>query len=508
MEIQSSSFFLIFFFLLLLLLFLVRNYRQNRNNLPPGPWKLPLIGNLHQLAWLGSLPHYALRELAQSFGPLMHLQLGEISVLIVTSSEMAMEIMKTQDLTFASRPEILSAKILVYGCINIGFSPYGDYWRQMRKICTLELLSAKRVQSFSYIRKDEVEKLIQSIRSSLSSSPPTPINFGTRIAELVGTFVSRAAFGNVSEEHQEFLRLIKEVVELSDGFDVADLFPSVRPIHLVSGLKAKLEKMHKKLDSILDNIVAQNLKNLKAKNDDAVIRDQENLVEVLLRVQQDPDLDIPITINSVKAVIWEIFAAGTDTSSTTLEWAMSEMMKNPRVRKKAQAEIRRAFRGKDTIHESDTSELNYLKLVIKETLRLHPPLPLLLPRESREACKINGYEIPAKTKVIVNAWALGRDPKHWHDADSFIPERFHDTSFNFKGTNFDYIPFGGGRRTCPGITFGIANMEFALAKLLYHFDWELPNQMKPEELDMDEAFGAVAARKNHLYLIPIPYKGD
>ena len=200
-----------------------------------------------------------------------------------------------------------------------------------------------------------------------------------------------------------------------------------------------------------------------------------------------------------------MFGAGIQTTAASLEWAMSELMRNPRVREKAQAEIRQNFRGRETIHEIDVKELGYLKSVIKETLRLHPPLPLLIPRECRETSIIGGYEIPMKTKVIVNAWAIGRDPKHWHDAESFIPERFHHSSVDFRGANFKYIPSGAGRRICPGISFGLANIEFALAKLLYHFNWELPNGMKPEELDMDETFGFVAGRKNNLKLIPTPY---
>ncbi|KAJ7946419.1 Cytochrome P450 [Quillaja saponaria] len=180
---------------------------------------------------------------------------------------------------------------------------------------------------------------------------------------------------------------------------------------------------------------------------------------------------------------------------------MSEMMKSPRVMKKAQAEIRQTFKGKKDIQETDLEELHYLNSVIKETLRLHPPAPLLLPRENiSEACKIDGYEVPVKTKVIVNAWAIVRDPKYWHDAESFIPERFSDNTSDFKVTNFEFIPFGAGRRMCPGISFGLANIELPLASLLYYFNWELPNKMKPEDLDMIEAFGVTVGRKNKLYL--------
>lgn len=132
----------------------------------------------------------------------------------------------------------------------------------------------------------------------------------------------------------------------------------------------------------------------------------------------------------------DIFSAGTDTSATAIEWAMTELMRNPRVREKTQAELRQVFKGKRVIHDTDLEELTYLKLIIKETLRLHPPLPLLLPRGCMEPCIIGGYFIPIKTKIIVNAWALGRDPKVWHDAEKFILERFNDTNLDFKGTNY------------------------------------------------------------------------
>jgi cytochrome P450 len=183
---------------------------------------------------------------------------------------------------------------------------------------------------------------------------------------------------------------------------------------------------------------------------------------------------------------------------------MSEMMRNPKVLEKAQAEIRQALKGKKKIHEKDLQNLSYLTSVIKETLRLHPP-GALLPRECGEPCEIDGYKIPIKTKVIINAWAIGRDPAYWQEADSFIPERFASNSVDFKGNNFEFIPFGAGRRMCPGVLFGLANIELPLAQLLYQFDWKLPGMMKPEDLDMVEDFGAIVKRKNNLCLIPTSF---
>jgi len=181
---------------------------------------------------------------------------------------------------------------------------------------------------------------------------------------------------------------------------------------------------------------------------------------------------------------------------------MTEVMRNPRVREKAQAELRQAFRGKEIIHESDLEQLTYLKLVIKETFRVHPPTPLLLPRECSQLTIIDGYEIPAKTKVMVNVYAVCKDPKYWVDAEMFVPERFEASSIDFKGNNFEYLPFGGGRRICPGMTFGLATIMLPLALLLYHFNWELPNKIKPENMDMAEQFGVAIGRKNELHLIP------
>lgn len=198
-----------------------------------------------------------------------------------------------------------------------------------------------------------------------------------------------------------------------------------------------------------------------------------------------------------------MFGAGSETSSTTLNWTIAELMRTPRVMAKAQAELREAFQGKSRITEDDLAGLTYLKLVIKEALRLHCPLPILLPRECRETCKVMGYDVPKGTSVLVNAWGICRDPKYWDDAEEFKPERFENSGIDYKGTNFEFLPFGSGRRMCPGTNLGIANMELALAGLLYHFDWKLPDGMEPKDMDMWEAAGLIASKRTQVHLYPI-----
>ncbi|RDX60715.1 Cytochrome P450 71D8, partial [Mucuna pruriens] len=497
---EAQAFFLVIAFLFLLLNWLAKYYKLKPNvthKLPPGPKKLPLIGNLHQLALAGSLPHHALRDLAHKYGPLMHLQLGQISTVVASSPRMAKEITKTHDVAFLQRPLLVAAETLSYGGLDIAFSPYGDYFRQMKKIFVSELLSAKRVQSFSFIREDETAKFIDSIRKSAGS----PINLTSRIFSMINNSVSREAFGNKFKDQDEFVSLIQKVLAAGGGFDLAELFPSMKFIHFITGNKAKIEKLHKQLDKVLESIVREHQeKQERAKEDGGEVED-EDLADVLLRIQQSDTLDVKMTTRNVKALILDVFVAGTDTSASTIEWAMTEMMRNPRVREKAQAELRE----KEIINESDIEQLSYLKLVIKETLRVHPPTPLLLPRECSERTIIDGYEIPVKTKVMVNVWAICRDPQYWTDAEKFIPERFEGSSIDFKGNNFEYLPFGAGRRMCPGMTFGLASIMLPLALLLYHFNWELPNQMKPQDLDMTERFGSAIGRKNDLYLIPLVY---
>ena len=195
---------------------------------------------------------------------------------------------------------------------------------------------------------------------------------------------------------------------------------------------------------------------------------------------------------------------GTDTASATLEWAMTRLAKNPEIMKKAQEEVRRVAGRKSKLEENDINQMHYLKCVVKETLRLHPPCTVLPPRETISSVKLNEYDIPAKTMVLTNAWAIQRDPELWESPEEFLPERFENSQVDFNGQYFQYIPFGFGRRGCPGMIFGIASVEYVLANLLYWFDWKLPeNYSSIQDIDMNEEYGLVVSRKVPLHLKPI-----
>ncbi|CAO2175189.1 unnamed protein product [Urochloa humidicola] len=472
-----------------------------RQRLPPSPPGLPVLGHLHLL---GSLPHRTLRSLARAHGPVMLLRLGRVPTVVVSSAAGAEEVMRARDLAFASRPRSAMADRLLYGR-DVAFAPYGEYWRQARRVCAVHLLSARRV------REQEAAALVGRVKAAAGE----PLVMAELLAEYANTVVTRAAVGDEcarglfdgGDRGREQRKVFNDFQALMGTEPVGELLPWLGWVDAALGLEAKVSRTFRALDGLLEKVIDDHRRRRRPPNGgDTDDGDRRDFVDVLLDVHEhDKQIGIQLETDEIKAIILDMFAGGTDTTSTAIEWAMAELVTHPRAMRELQDEIRAAA---VTVDEGRVAELRYLKAVVKETLRLHVPLPLLVPREPAEDAEILGYRVPAGTRVVINAWAIARDPAAWEDAEEFVPERFlpdMDAAVDYRGQDFRFVPFGAGRRGCPGLGLAEASIEMALASLLYHFDWEAAGGAGPSSLDMSETSGIAAHVKSGLPLVAKPW---
>ncbi|THG01375.1 hypothetical protein TEA_006326 [Camellia sinensis var. sinensis] len=474
---------------------------KNRGNgqvlLPPGPPGLPFIGNLHQLD--NSAPHRYFWNLSKQYGPLMSLRLGSVPTLVVSSAKMAKEVMKTHDLEFSSRPSMVGPQKLSYNGLDWAFAPYNDYWRQMRKLCGLQLFNTKRVQSFHSVR-EEVHRMIEKISKLASEDKGSTTQSMTLSQTSIRSGSASINRPSAGVDVWIDVRIVAVLILRPSAaispcccINLSEMLMGLTSTTIcrvafgkrLSGLYGRLEKNFKEFDKFYQEIIDDHLDPKRRKSN------QEDITDVLLKLQNNRSLAIDITFDHIKAVLMNIFFGGTDTSAATLVWAMTALM---------QEEVRNLVGEKGSVDEDDLQNLPYLKAVVKETMRLHPAVPLLVPRETTQTCKIDGYEIPPKTLVYVNAWAIGRDPEAWDNPQEFLPERFIGSTIDFKGQDFELVPFGAGRRGCPGLYMGAVQVELTLANLRCAFDWELPVGMKKEDLDTEVIPGVTMHKKTALCL--------
>ncbi|XP_076902061.1 6,7,8-trihydroxycoumarin synthase-like [Bidens hawaiensis] len=494
----------IFLFLLLSLtilyfLNLLPKIIKNKSSLinPPGPPGLPFIGNLHQIN--PSSIHTSLWVLSKSYGPIISLRFGFVPTIVVSSASVAKEVLKTQDIIFCSRPRLLGTQKFSYGGIDVAFSHYDEKWKEMRKIFVAHLLSPKRIQSSRYIREDEVSRAMSTIHGLALLS--NNINLSEIAKSVTSTIMMRVSFGKRYQdghEREKVLGLLSELQETIVDNYASDIWPGLPFVSLVdrfTGKVDRLEKCFQGFDLLYQQIIDEHINHHNLK----LHEEEEDVIDILLRLMQDKLFNL--THKHIKAMLMNVFVAGTDTSAATVVWSMTLLIKNPNAMKKAQEEVRNVIGKKGKIDEDDLPKLTYLKAVMKETMRLYPPSPLLVPRETIKDTILHGYKIKQKTVVYVNIYAIGRDPEFWENPEDFFPERFLDSGIDFKGNDLGLIPFGAGRRICPGMSMGVAMVELLLANLLCLFDWGLPDRMRKEDIDLDVMPGVTMHKRNELCLL-------
>ncbi|KAI3463909.1 hypothetical protein Pfo_020572 [Paulownia fortunei] len=489
---------------LLLYSFLQRRRHDTKGRpLPPGPRPWPIVGNLLQL---GPKPHQSMAAMARVHGPLLHLKMGFVHVVVAASASVAEQFLKVHDANFSSRPPNSGAKHIAYNYQDLVFAPYGPRWRLLRKTCALHLFSAKALDDFRHVRQEEVGILARA----LASVGQTPAVISQMLTVCTTNAIARVILGRRVVSHglggedvrvEDFKAMVAEVMVLAGVFTIGDFIPPLEGLDL-QGLVAKMKKLHVRFDAFLNTILEEH------KNNGS--NGTEGHVDLLSTLISLKDVDAGeggrLSDTEIKALLLNLFIAGTDTTSTTVEWAIAEIIRNPKILAQVQQELDLVV-GKDRlVAESDLAQLTFLQAVIKENFRFHPSTPLSVPRIAHESCEINGYFIPKGSTLLVNLWAIGRDPNTWVDPLEFRPERFlmggERPNADVRGNDFEMIPFGAGRRVCAGMGLGIRMVQLLTATLIHAFDFELANGKSTQNLNMEEAYGLTLHRAEPLMVYP------
>lgn len=466
--------------ILILFLWIPKSWRNKRHQPPEVSGGRPLFGHLHLLG--GPKPtHLTLGDLADRYGPIFTIKLGVHRALVVSNWEIAKECFTTNDRAFINRPKYLAGEILGYNYAMFGFSSNLPYWRQIRKIATLEVLSNHRLELLKHVRESEVRISIKELYNQKTLVEMRRWFSGVTLNVVIKTVIGKRYTEEGTEGGREAIR---RFFELGGSFAMADVFPFLRWFD-VGGLEKEMKRTAKELDEMLQGWLEEHK---EKKNSDKREEHEKDFMDVMLSVLEDSE-EIPAydADTIVKASCLAMILGGTDTTAVSLTWALSLLLNNPEALKKAQDELDSLVGRERQVQDSDLKNLVYLQAIVKETTRLYPSAVLSVPHESVEDCTTAGYHIPAGTRLLVNLYKIHRDPNVWLDPLEFRPERFLTTHkhCDVRGQNYEFIPFGTGRRVCPGISFALQVMQLTLASLLHSFDITTPN----EPVDMTEADG-------------------
>ncbi|KAL4587283.1 hypothetical protein LXL04_000151 [Taraxacum kok-saghyz] len=477
-----------------------------KNNLKPPQAKgaLPIIGHLHLLGG-PKLPHHVLGDMAERDGPIFTIKLGVHEALVVTNASIAKACFTTNDKVFASRPKAEATKLMGYNYALFAFTPYGDYWRQMRKMVKYEILSPRQVEMFGPVRGSELKTSLRDlydgwVKNKISQNSETVKVemsqwFGNLVVNIMGRIITGKRFRD--DEGVRFQNVVKMFFELMGAFVVSDFIPYLKWLD-VGGYRKAMKKTAIDLDNIFEGWLKEHKKECKS-DEGSIIN---TLISVLQCASEDefPGFDHDTII---KSTCQQLLIAGLDTTSGTLTWALALLLKNPQTLKIAQDEIDEHVGRERPVDESDMKKLVYLNAVIKETLRLYPAAPLLVPHESMENCIVGGYQIPKGTRLLVNLYKMHRDPNIWEDPLEFRPERFLviDKHIDFRGNHYELLPFGSGRRICPGINFSVQAVSLILASLIQQF---VLKNSSDEPIDMSESSGLTIWKTTPLEVLLAP----
>ncbi|GFQ05235.1 cytochrome p450 76a2 [Phtheirospermum japonicum] len=458
--------------------------------LPPGPPGWPVFGNMFDL---GSMPHKTIAGLKQRYGPVVWLRIGSINTMALLNAEAAGELFKNHDANFADRTitEVMRAQGFHKAAISL--SPYGSYWRVMKRIVTVEMLVHKRIKETEPVRRRCIDDMVGWISKESGRVHVARFVFLASFNMVGNLMLSRDLVSPESTEGSEFFEAMIEFMEWSGHPNIADLFPCLRWID-PQGLRRKAERGMGRTLKVVGGFVEERLKERQSSDEGT----KKDFLEVLLQCKRNGNGNHEISDRDLNVLILEVFLAASETTSSSIEWAMVELLKHPEAMNKAQNELAQVVGKGNKFEESHIENLPYLQAVIKETLRLHPPIPFLVPRRAIQETDFMGYRIPKNTQVFVNTWAIGRDPECWDEPLSFKPDRFLDSKIDYRGHNFELIPFGAGRRICAGIPLGHRMLHLVLGSLLHEFEWRVDEIGRNGLMDTRERIG-VTVRK----LVPL-----
>ncbi|XVF23306.1 hypothetical protein REPUB_Repub13aG0025800 [Reevesia pubescens] len=467
-------------------------------HLPPSPPSLPIISHLH---YLRPLLHKSFHNLYCKYGPLLYLRFGSYPCLLVSSPSMAEEILKNQDVNFASRPISPLDDSLIFGKTGFITAPYGDYWRFMKKLSVTELLGARQIERSRSVRHQEIATFL---RKMIQSAKKTEVvDVGAELMKLTNNIICRVVASTSCSEEDDEAKKIRELLKMSTELAAKmSLANSLGPLKKLGfWLYAKKSKeVTARYDELMEKLLRKH--EVKAQNNGS--DDNKDLMDIILKVYHDDTAELRISREQMKSFIVDLLFAGTSSSAETMQWAIAELINNPRVYKIARDEIKSVV-GSRLVEETDIPRLHYVQAITKETLRLYPNSPCA-PRVCLKDCKINGFDIPENTAVAVNLFSIMRDPAKWEKPNEFYPERFLDIDKNEtnKGQNFDFIPFGGGRRGCPGKNLAYILMNTAIASVIQCLDFKVIGEDGDlAKVNMQEQIGMSLAMASPLRCLPL-----